>query len=380
MDAPAASARATSRGCRTPPSAQTCAPSSRARAAHSSTALNCGLPTPVIIRVVHIAPGPTPTLTMSAPARTRSVTPSGGDHVARRDGHPQAGRPDRPQRADHPLLVAVRGVHDQDVDPGLAPAAVALAATSPLMPMAAPTRSVPAASMAGWYSVARSAPVLVRMPVSDPVASTTGASRCLPSCSRPNAFSGSMLGRQREQVGGHDLAELGEPVHPQAVGLGHHPGRAPVLDDHHRAVRALGQQAERLAGGVGGAECDRRVVDEVAALHPGHHVGHHVRPGCPGGARPCRRGGPRSPPSGGRTPRSCWPPRRGWWCRCRRGGQVHVEPGRHGRSATAPGTRRCRSPRAREARRKGIALNDSARPGPMLTACAGAGVDGGGRS
>src|SRR5580700_2471151 len=75
-DAPAARASATSRGCRTPPSAQTCAPRAAAAVAHSSTAENCGRPTPVIIRVVHIAPGPTPTLTMSAPASTRSVTPS----------------------------------------------------------------------------------------------------------------------------------------------------------------------------------------------------------------------------------------------------------------------------------------------------------------
>ena len=41
------------------------------------TAVNCGRPTPVIIRVVHIAPGPMPTLTMSAPALIRSRVPSG---------------------------------------------------------------------------------------------------------------------------------------------------------------------------------------------------------------------------------------------------------------------------------------------------------------
>src|SRR5690606_38511302 len=76
LDAPAARANATSRGYRTPPSAQTCLPSSRARVAHSNTAENCGRPTAVRIRVVHMAPGPTPTLTMSAPASTRSVTPS----------------------------------------------------------------------------------------------------------------------------------------------------------------------------------------------------------------------------------------------------------------------------------------------------------------
>src|SRR5439155_20341398 len=75
-DAPAATARATSRGWRTPPSAQIRTPSSRPAAEHSNTAENCGRPTPVIIRVVHIAPGPTPTLTMSAPAAARSRTPS----------------------------------------------------------------------------------------------------------------------------------------------------------------------------------------------------------------------------------------------------------------------------------------------------------------
>src|SRR5690242_20972980 len=76
FDAPAASANATSRGCRTPPSAHTCAPSSLAAEAHSTTAENCGRPTPVIIRVVHMAPGPTPTLTMDAPASMRSRVPS----------------------------------------------------------------------------------------------------------------------------------------------------------------------------------------------------------------------------------------------------------------------------------------------------------------
>ena len=63
-------------GCLTPPSAQTCLPSLRASAAHSSTALNWGRPTPVRILVVHIAPGPTPTLTMSAPASIRSAVPA----------------------------------------------------------------------------------------------------------------------------------------------------------------------------------------------------------------------------------------------------------------------------------------------------------------
>src|SRR6476469_9416330 len=76
LDAPAASAIATSRGWRTPPSAHTCLPYFFALAAHSREAETCGRPTPVIIRVVHMAPGPTPTLMMSAPASMRSRTPS----------------------------------------------------------------------------------------------------------------------------------------------------------------------------------------------------------------------------------------------------------------------------------------------------------------
>ena len=98
-DAPAASASATSRGCRTPPSAQTCLPSSRAAAAHSSTAENCGRPTPVIIRVVHMAPGPTPTLTMSAPASMRSRVPVGRHDVAGDDRHGRRRARGRPRSA-----------------------------------------------------------------------------------------------------------------------------------------------------------------------------------------------------------------------------------------------------------------------------------------
>jgi len=74
--APAASAKATSLGCLTPPSAQTVFPYFFASSEHSKTAENCGRPTPVCILVVHMAPGPTPTLIMSAPASINALTPS----------------------------------------------------------------------------------------------------------------------------------------------------------------------------------------------------------------------------------------------------------------------------------------------------------------
>ena len=118
-EAPAARARATSRGWRTPPSAHTCLPCSRASVAHSRTAENCGRPTPVIIRVVHIAPGPTPTLTMSAPASMSARVPSAETTLPAATGTSgDSARTDR-QRLHHPVLVAVGGVDDEAVDAGV---------------------------------------------------------------------------------------------------------------------------------------------------------------------------------------------------------------------------------------------------------------------
>ena len=92
-----------------------CLPCEAASAAHSSTALNCGRPTPVIIRVVHIAPGPTPTLTTSAPALMRSRVPSAVTTLPAtigRVGCDRAHLLDGPQRAG---LMAVGGVDHQHV-------------------------------------------------------------------------------------------------------------------------------------------------------------------------------------------------------------------------------------------------------------------------
>ena len=94
-------------------------PSCRAAAAHSATAENCGRPTPVIMRVVHIAPGPTPTLTMVAPALDQVAGALRGHHVARGQRHAR----DRAtatglKRVEHLGLMAVRGVDDQQVDTG----------------------------------------------------------------------------------------------------------------------------------------------------------------------------------------------------------------------------------------------------------------------
>ena len=59
-----------------PPSAITGTPAAAASVAASHTAVICGTPTPEMIRVVQIDPGPIPTLIPSAPALIRSRHPS----------------------------------------------------------------------------------------------------------------------------------------------------------------------------------------------------------------------------------------------------------------------------------------------------------------
>ena len=75
--APAASAFTISPVYRMPPSAITGTPEPSMAFATSLTAVNCGTPTPAMIRVVHIEPGPIPTFTASAPASTKYFAASG---------------------------------------------------------------------------------------------------------------------------------------------------------------------------------------------------------------------------------------------------------------------------------------------------------------
>ena len=59
-----------------PPSAITGIRLSRATATASMIAVSCGTPTPAMIRVVQIEPGPMPTLIASAPASINALAPS----------------------------------------------------------------------------------------------------------------------------------------------------------------------------------------------------------------------------------------------------------------------------------------------------------------
>ncbi len=143
----AAAARGPRRGVPDAAVRPTCRPG--ASAAHSSTAENCGRPTPVIIRVVHIAPGPTPTLTMSAPASIRSRVPSAVTTLPATTG--TAGS--RPRTAASALIILSWWPCAVSTTRRSAPAsssALAFPATSPLTPTAAAMRSRPVASTAGW--------------------------------------------------------------------------------------------------------------------------------------------------------------------------------------------------------------------------------------
>ncbi len=147
-DAPAARASATSRGWRTPPSAHTCAPRARAAAAHSATAENCGRPTPVAIRVVHIAPGPTPTLTTSAPASRRSTVPAAVTTLPATTTASGAAA-----RTARSALIVFSwwpcAVSTTSTSIPAATSSFVRVATSPFTPSAAATRSRPSASSAG---------------------------------------------------------------------------------------------------------------------------------------------------------------------------------------------------------------------------------------
>nr|BFE81980.1 hypothetical protein GCM10020093_045810 [Planobispora longispora] len=201
---------------------------------------------------------------------------AGGDDVARGDGHPGVERADGLQGRDHLFLVAVRGVHDQAVDPGLQQLLrlgghVAVDADGGGDAEPAPgvdgRRVEGGPQRAGPGQDADQAAVAVD-DGGEPVAALVEPVERL---------AGVEPGGQGEQVVGHDVGQLGVHVHAVAVGLGDDADRAVVpVDDDDRAVGPLGQEVERLADGVVRGEGERGVVDQVALLHPVDDVGDDV--------------------------------------------------------------------------------------------------------
>ncbi len=267
LAAPPARARATSRGQRTPPSAHTCLPSRVASVAHSTTAENWGRPTPVIILVVHIAPGPTPTLTTSAPASISCRVPSAVTTFPATSGRSAA-----TDRTDS-MAWSIRvwwpwAVSMTSTSAPIPMTALALVSGSPLTPTATPIISRPSASRAGRYVVDRRVPLRVTTPSNRAVAVDDGRHRAAGRGELLERLAGLGAVGNRDQLAAHHGVELGEAVEPGRVVFGEHADRpVVVVDDHHRTMGALVHQPEGVADGVVGRQRDRRLVDLVAALH-----------------------------------------------------------------------------------------------------------------
>ena len=265
-----------SRGKRTPPSAHTCPPSAAASAAHSTTAENCGRPTPVIILVVHIAPGPTPTLTTSAPAPSSWPGADSRHHVAGDDRcftRHMAGGFDRAQRA---LLMAVGGVDHEHVDThreqrlGLA-LDVSVDADGnrdhqpPVGVDRGPVDRGPQRALAGDDPDEAALFVEHRRELT-----TLGGQRF----ERRRRVDTVLEGR--ELAADHGV-ELCESVVAGGIAVGEHAERRAALVHHHDGVvRPLVDQSESVPDGVLGRQRDRRLVHRVPALHVVDHRPHHV--------------------------------------------------------------------------------------------------------
>ncbi len=146
QDAPAAIALAMSPEKRIPPSAITGIPVPSSAVTASETAVICGTPTPVTIRVVQIEPGPIPTLTALTPAATSASAPA-----------PVATLPPTISRSGY--LARVSRIRDstpsewpceESISSTSTPAATSASIRSSLpapAPTAAPTRRRPCASL-----------------------------------------------------------------------------------------------------------------------------------------------------------------------------------------------------------------------------------------
>jgi hypothetical protein len=209
-------------------------------------------------------------------ARLDQVTHAlGGHDVAGHDRHPRTEPPYALQRTDHLLLVPVRGVDDQDVRArreqrlGLL-LDVTVHADRDRHPQ-------PPGGVHGGLVERRAQGAGPGQDARQPsLGIDDGGEPVAPAVQGLEGLLGVDGVRERDQIPRHDLAELGEPVDAQAVGLGDHADGAALLHDDHCAVRALGQQAERLTHRAAGGQPDRRVDDEVTGLDPADDVGDDV--------------------------------------------------------------------------------------------------------
>ncbi len=248
---------------------------------------------------------------MSAPASISARVPSAETTLPAATGTAGPHRTHRGQRVEHALLVPVRGVDDEQVDAGVEqcgrlPGDVAVHPDRGRD--AQPARGVDRGTVDRRAQRAHPGQDADEHPVGVDDRRELAARRVeqFEGVLRLDRVAPASAGRQR-----HHLVQLGEPVGAEAVRLGHDADRPARVDDDDGAVRALGQQGERVADRAVRLEGQRRLDDEVPLLDPADDLADDLGSGCPAAARPARRGGPRSRPSAGRPPRSCSPRPRG---------------------------------------------------------------------
>ena len=321
-----------------PPSPISGTPAGRQASEASWIAEICGTPTPAMTRVVQIDPGPTPTLTASAPASTSAFAP---DRVATlppmtstwRVAGSDLSRPimSSSSRAWPFAVSATR------TSTPASTSAVARSHASPKYPMAAPTRSRPSASLVarGYFSVLTKS-FTVMSPPRRPCSSTSGSFSilCLASSAAassrliPTGAVTSGIGVIRSRTSRCANSSGGTNSRSRLVMM---PSSVRSLVDDGQAGHPVGP-AELVELGERGVGADgHRVGDHAGlrALHPVDLVRLVLDGQVAVDAPRCRPGGPSRWPSG---TRSRCPSRRtpagrrrrcrgsaGRWCRPRTG-------------------------------------------------------------
>ena len=198
-----------------------------------------------------MAPGPTPDLDDVGAGLDEVAGALRRDHVAGDDRHARVERAHGPQRVEHLLLVAVRGVDDEHVGAGVEQV-LGLGRDVAVDADRGGDAQPPGVVEGGGVEVRAQRPGPGEDADQPPV---VGHDRGEPA---PRVRQG-VEGRldvdavvERHHVADHDVLELGEPVDPGEVGLGDDADRAVADGDDGRTVGALVQQHQRLADGRGG--------------------------------------------------------------------------------------------------------------------------------
>ena len=178
--------------------------------AHSMIELIIGTPMPATTRVVQIEPAPMPTFTASTPASIERLGRLGrgdvaGDEIGVRELAADAARPCRCTPCEWPCAVSMTSTSTP-----AATSACARSIESLAMPMAAPQRSRPSASLHAFgYLIPFWMSLTVIRPFSRKSLSTTRSFSTLCWCRNLARLVERRADRHREQrVLGHDLVDL----------------------------------------------------------------------------------------------------------------------------------------------------------------------------